>query len=126
MACTMEAVMADNEGLRGVMLDNGVLFESSQEWLKLAVPKNTKPVKARKLKLVDPKGGVYAVPKSDLFAYAKTKLADGSVLTVMRYRTIPETERVTMHAQGVAAGLKMRDLEKRKDADSAPTSISID
>lgn len=98
-------------------LDDGIQLQIGEEWLKIAVPKTTKPKRERALKLADAKNGVYEVPKSDVYNRAQTKLADGSTLVVMRYKQIPHEEREKMFAKGVAEGMKLKPLEKQRKAE---------
>ena len=117
--------MADTETtLDGMSLDDGVLMELTPNWIKLAVPKTTKP-RDRALKLKDAKRGIYEVPKSDLYTRATTKLADGSTLVVMRYKAIPRADREAMHAKAVATGLKVADLEAAREQEGFSRRVSI-
>ncbi len=110
----------------GEQLDDGVIWQNGESWMTFKLPKGVKP-KARQLKLVDEKRGIYAVPKSDVFAYTKVKLADGSTVTILRYKAIPRTERQAAFDAGVAKGLKVQALEtERADREGPPRKVSFD
>lgn len=114
------------EGYVGRSLDDGIVMETTENFIKLAVPKSNTP-RQRAVKLKDAKRGIYMVPKTDLFCRAQEKLADGSTLVIMRYRKIPRAEREAMHAAATAKGLKMEPLEAEKsDSEGYATRISID
>ena len=97
-----------------------------KNYIKLAIPKKSRR-KHSDLKLVDRDKGVYEVAKSNVYEYGKQKLGDGSVVTVMRLKAVPYEERVKIHAAAVAAGLKVKPLDKPKDdkVESTPTRINI-
>jgi hypothetical protein len=102
--------MTDNDGtqLQGEQLSDGIVFEQTPNWLKFACPKGK--AKERTLKLVDSEKSLYEVPKSDVFFYGKVKLADGSTVTLLRYKAIPQNEREAFHSAAVKAGLKVKPL----------------
>ena len=116
-----------NDNMNGSLMDNStIIIEQTENYIKLAIPKKSRR-KHSDLKLVDRDKGVYEVAKSNVYEYGKQKLGDGSVVTVMRLKAVPYEERVKIHAAAVAAGLKVKSLDKPKDdkAESTPTRINI-
>ena len=116
-----------NDNMNGSLMDNStIIIEQTENYIKLAIPKKSRR-KHSDLKLVDRDKGVYEVAKSNVYEYGKAKLGDGSVVTVMRLKAVPYEERVKIHATAVAAGLKVKPLDKPKDekSESTPTRINI-
>lgn len=111
-----------SEGARA--LDDGVLFQASEEYYKLAIPRKTVPRSNQSdLKLNDAATkkndgvGVYEVAKSIMYAYVVEKLPDGTVITVSRRRPIPYAKRQEIYAAAVAKGLHVLPLKQPKDGD---------
>ena len=67
---------------------------------------------------------MYEVPKSDVFFYGKVKLADGSTVTLLRYKPIPQAEREAFHAAAVKNGLKVKPLTTPSKG-NAPAKITF-
>lgn len=116
--------MSETDGatIQGEMLNDGIVYEQTPNWLKFACPKGK--AKERTLKLADSEKSLYEVPKSDVFFYGKVKLADGSTVTLLRYKAIPQNEREAFHAAAVKAGLKVKPLSAAPK-DSKPNKITF-
>jgi hypothetical protein len=98
----------------GQLMDKStIIIEQTPNYIKLAIPKQSRR-KHSDLKLVDQRNGVYEVAKSNVYEYGKQKLADGSVVTVMRLMAVPYADRVRIHAAAVASGLKVKALDPEK------------
>lgn len=116
--------MQDTDGtqIQGEMLSDGIVYEQTPNWLKFACPKGK--AKERTLKLVDSEKSLYEVPKSDVFFYGKVKLADGSTVTLLRYKAIPQVEREAFHAAAIKSGLKVKPLTAPSKG-NAPAKITF-
>ena len=94
----------ENDGpMKGDLVGNyGVYLEQTPNWLKLACPKTTQKFALKEIK----QDGVvvaYEVPKSIVHFQATTKLADGSTLMVIRYKTQTHEVREAFHKAATEA-----------------------
>lgn len=92
-------------------LDDGVTLTLGAESVAnmlVTLPKRVKP-RIGKIRQ-DKRTKVYQVPKSEIFAYAKASLPDGSVLVVTRYRKLPDAMRQRIFDAMVEKGLRVEPI----------------
>jgi hypothetical protein len=82
--------------MKGETLNDGIYFEQTANFLKYACPKTTPQLALKEVK-ENGKVVAYEVPKNLIYFTARQKLADGSTVTLLRYKPIAHEVRVEFH-----------------------------
>lgn len=98
--------------------------------LIVKVTKTTTPVKPFALRELPAKlkdgTSQFEVPKSETFAYFAKDLADGSILTVTRYRPVAFAKRQKLYEIGTAAGLNVIPPTEGKQRKAKPAALTLE